>query len=213
MTTAEVLPVLLKRTADARVVWPFIERVEIEHRLPQFILYAVGFRETGLRNVVGDHGHGYGVWQRDNRSWNVGVDYLHDVLKQCEDAASLLVVNYQALHTWNGALAAYNCGVGGVRRARAHGLPDDAYTTSGNYGVAVLGYRASLENHFAPQPSPHPAPLPHPQPHPHTAYVVKPGDTLTSIAKHYHMTVKALAAFNHIANADIIRVGQHIIIP
>lgn len=37
--------------------WPWIGAVERAHRLPPMMLFAVGSRETNLRNVTGDGGH------------------------------------------------------------------------------------------------------------------------------------------------------------
>ena len=44
-------------------------------------------------------------------------------------------------------------------------------------------------------------------------YVVKPGDTLSGIAKKYNTTYQALAVYNNIANPNIIHTGQKIKIP
>ena len=44
-------------------------------------------------------------------------------------------------------------------------------------------------------------------------YTVKPGDTLSAIAKQFKTTVEALVASNGIKNPDIIRVGQVLTIP
>ena len=44
-------------------------------------------------------------------------------------------------------------------------------------------------------------------------YVVKSGDTLSSIAAAYHSTVKAIAAANNITDPRLIRVGQVLVIP
>ena len=195
-------PLLLSRSEEALKKWPFITGIEEEYGLPAHMLLAVGFRETGLRNISGDSGHGWGVWQRDNRSWNVGPSYLLSVRKQAEDAASLLVANKKSLGTWGGALAAYNAGCGSVRRARANGLKDDTYTTSHNYGQAILGYISELNAHY------HTA-----TPHAHTVVIVKAGDTLGGFAKKYKTTVKAIAQLNKLPNANVIHVGQHITIP
>ena len=39
-------------------------------------------------------------------------------------------------------------------------------------------------------------------------YTVKSGDTLSGIASKYHCTVAQLVSINHIANANLIKVGQ-----
>ena len=44
-------------------------------------------------------------------------------------------------------------------------------------------------------------------------YIVKPGDTLSSIASQYNTTVRVLAVANNIRNVNLIYVGQRIIIP
>jgi len=48
---------------------------------------------------------------------------------------------------------------------------------------------------------------------PQKTYVVKQGDTLSSIARQFGVTVDALAQINHIANPDQLQVGQKLIIP
>ena len=44
-------------------------------------------------------------------------------------------------------------------------------------------------------------------------YIVKQGDTLSSIAKKYNTTYQELATYNNIANPDFIQIGQKILIP
>jgi LysM repeat protein len=46
-----------------------------------------------------------------------------------------------------------------------------------------------------------------------TVYIVKPGDTLFSIALRFGTTVQAIALANNIANPNVIFVGQRLIIP
>lgn len=41
-----------------------------------------------------------------------------------------------------------------------------------------------------------------------TTYTVRSGDTLTAIASRYHVTVAQLVGWNHLSNANAIRVGQ-----
>jgi hypothetical protein len=69
-------PILLAQYQRARRDWPFIESAEAAHGLPALLLYAVGSRESNLRDVMGDRSqhpgepsprfHGFGVWQRDS---------------------------------------------------------------------------------------------------------------------------------------------------
>jgi len=44
-------------------------------------------------------------------------------------------------------------------------------------------------------------------------YVVKPGDTLSSIAAHFDVSVGEIIALNDLADPDLIQVGQHLSLP
>ncbi len=48
---------------------------------------------------------------------------------------------------------------------------------------------------------------------PAIVYVVRPGETLTGIARRYGTRVEALVAANHLTNANLIFAGQRLIIP
>jgi hypothetical protein len=132
---------LKAEAATALRTWPFIPAVEQAHSLPANLLLAVGSRETNLRDVVGDGGHGHGVWQRDDRFWPIPASYT--VEQQANDAASLLAAN---IHTFGlaGGVAAYNCGGGNVQRALDEGRSVDHYTTGGDYSADVLGRLTAL---------------------------------------------------------------------
>src|SRR5690606_5351641 len=45
-----------QQVKNARKQWPFIEEIERKHGMPAGFLYAVGSRETNLRNILGDGG-------------------------------------------------------------------------------------------------------------------------------------------------------------
>lgn len=197
-----ISPLILKgQYLSAHARWAFIADVERRYGLPAFLLFAVGSRETNLRNVIGDGGHGFGVFQRDNRSWHVGPSYLNDVRKQAEDAATLLKANYAALKDWKAACSAYNCGLGGTRKSLAAGHDSDYRTTGKDYGRDVMARRASLSAMFSTpvRPPAKPQPLYH---------FVKSGENLTVIAADFKTTVNRLVSLNHIANPDLLRVGQ-----
>lgn len=127
--------------------WPWIRTVENQFQVPAFLLYALGSRETNLHNVIGDGGHGRGIWQRDDRSFDIPDDYLQTPMKQAYDAASLLMghfVYFGAVtataqpNALTCAVAAYNAGRGGVRKALGAGKSADSVTTGGDYAVDVL---------------------------------------------------------------------------
>ncbi|HWJ76836.1 MAG TPA: LysM domain-containing protein [Niallia sp.] len=44
-------------------------------------------------------------------------------------------------------------------------------------------------------------------------YTVKAGDTLSKISKMYNTSVQALVTKNNIANPNLIKIGQKLIIP
>jgi murein DD-endopeptidase MepM/ murein hydrolase activator NlpD len=44
-------------------------------------------------------------------------------------------------------------------------------------------------------------------------YIVQPGDTLTSIAKNFNVTLDELMAANGITNPDLVNVGEYLVIP
>jgi hypothetical protein len=119
---------LLADYRRAKETWPFIEDAEQAHDLPALLLYAVGSRETNLKNIKGDFSrrphesskrfHGFGVWQRDSDAFGVDESYLRDVRKQAEDAPAL-----------------------------AAGLSVDQHTTGRDYSADVLARHAFLVAH------------------------------------------------------------------
>ena len=92
-------------------------------------------------------------------------------------------------------------------------------TTDQNYAVkdypsiikslGLNGYPKSGGSTPAPTPTPEPTPTPSPE----TTYIVVSGDTLSGIAARYGTTYQALAAYNGIANPNLIHPGQVIRIP
>jgi hypothetical protein len=44
-------------------------------------------------------------------------------------------------------------------------------------------------------------------------YVIRPGDSLTSIAAHLHVSMSALAGANHLSNPDRIQAGASLVVP
>ena len=46
-----------------------------------------------------------------------------------------------------------------------------------------------------------------------TTAVVRSGDTLSSIASHFHTTVAAIVTANHIANPNFVLIGTHLVVP
>jgi hypothetical protein len=134
----------LRGQFDRAVVdWPWIRDVEDAAGLPPYLLFALGSRETNLRDVTGDSGHGRGIWQRDDRSFTIPDPY--PAHQQGIDAAALLMSHfrsfvslYPAAPSWNAAICAYNAGRTGVRRKLDLGLSAESATTHGDYGPDVI---------------------------------------------------------------------------
>jgi len=99
---------------------------------------------------------------------------------------------------------------------------DTLYSIARKFGVSIQALMAA--NHIAnpnyirvgqiliiPNPSATPGPTPTGQPT--TTYVVKPGDTLWSLARRFGTSVEAIARANNIVNPNRIYVGQRLTIP
>jgi peptidoglycan hydrolase-like protein with peptidoglycan-binding domain len=127
---------------------------EREAELPVGLLLAVASQETDMNDVVGDGGHGRGLFQIDDRSHTTflrqqGANRAGGkppVPAAAKYAAGLLRFNYD-FGVRNGvpeplrlkfALSAYNAGAGGALEGFRAG-DSDRRTTGGDYGKAVLG--------------------------------------------------------------------------
>jgi hypothetical protein len=150
--TPEELRVELTRAKASGLV-TLCYLAEKRHGLPRALMLAVASRETGCRDIVGDFGHGRGVFQIDDRFHHDWLD-RHDAaapgkvppLKAAAElAATLLAGGLGAAHkqalTGEAAVkfaaAAYNAGLGGALDGLRRGNPDLA-TTGRNYGADVV---------------------------------------------------------------------------
>lgn len=127
--------------------WPWVAAVERPVGLPPMLLWAVASRETNMTNVIGDGGHGIGIWQRDRRAWDLPGNvewYIDHPRRQAEDAAALLAGLHGKLGTWHAAIAAYNAGESRIRKALTAGVDPDSRTTQGDYAADVESRRIRL---------------------------------------------------------------------
>jgi peptidoglycan hydrolase-like protein with peptidoglycan-binding domain len=139
--------------ARARGWAPIMSKAEKRHDLPAGLLLAVASRETDMEDIVGDKGHGRGLFQIDDRchaEWLAahgapGRATTPRVGDAVEFAASMLESNL-AFAMQNGvpsadqlrfACSAYNAGAGGALTGQRSG-DCDRKTTGGDYGRDVL---------------------------------------------------------------------------
>jgi hypothetical protein len=138
-------------------------------KLPAALLLAIASQETDMNDVVGDGGHGRGLFQIDDRSHR---DFLArngaggpggrpPVPAAARYAADLVRSNYD-FGVRNGvreadrlrfALSAYNAGAGGALAGHREG-DSDRRTTGGDYGRSVLARWAVYQDLLGVAPPP-----------------------------------------------------------
>ena len=147
---------LLRRQLDAARrsgLLDLLVRGAMLHDLKPAYVLAIASRETGIRNLLGDGGHGVGVMQIDIRHhyaarsakargdwrslpWPL-VGYGCRLLSENVGWARETWPSYTALQHLKLAAAAYNAGREGCKRGAATG-DCDRYTTGRDYGRDVL---------------------------------------------------------------------------
>jgi len=141
------------RRARAQGWTPVMRKAEKRHELPPGLLLALASRETDMNDIVGDKGHGRGLFQIDDRfhsDWLAGHGApgpatTPRVADAAEFAASMLASNL-AFAEQSGvagaerlrfACSAYNAGPGGALAGHQQG-DCDRKTTGRDYGRDVL---------------------------------------------------------------------------
>jgi soluble lytic murein transglycosylase-like protein len=106
------------------------------------ILMGIASRESGMQNVIANHGHGYGVMQindHDHWKWLQTHDMGMDPASNIEYASSILcnhLVYYK--NDYLKAVAAYRVGARNVDLAINKGLDPDFYTPGKNYASDIM---------------------------------------------------------------------------
>ncbi len=152
MPTPEELRLELARAKASGLV-TLCHSAEQRHGLPGALLIAIASRETGCRDVVGDFGHGRGVFQIDDRfhhDWLVlqgaGEPRETPPVAAAAELAGTLLADARDVARRHGlaseaavkfAACAYNAGVGGALEGLRRGDPDLA-TTGRDYGSDVV---------------------------------------------------------------------------
>jgi hypothetical protein len=146
----EITPIDLAAEYErAAHMWPVIAATERTYQLPPMMLFAIGARETNLRDVVGDGGHGHGIFQLDDRSHTIPDPF--PVGMQATRAGAMMRSQIDHFHgNIRAALAAYNSGVGTVDWNLAHNLDVDKGTANGNYSADVYDRMIWLQKNYPP---------------------------------------------------------------
>lgn len=121
---------------------PFFIAAAEKYNVKTEVLLGTASRETGCKNIIGDGGHGHGIMQIDGRYHKSFLDSNGNGLdpeSNIDYAAKLLRGNLNYFgNDYHKAVAAYNCGAGGVKRSIRNGKGIDGATTGGDYGADVL---------------------------------------------------------------------------
>ncbi|MCB0711666.1 MAG: peptidoglycan-binding protein [Ignavibacteriae bacterium] len=137
---------------------PFVEEAAKRAGVPPSVICGIGSRESewGLSTALdkrgpggkGDHGHGRGLMQIDDRyhafartgKWDNAEANILYAAKVLISSRAYIAKRYTLddKTLLRATLAAYNCGPGNVAKALAKGRDIDFYTTGRDYGANVL---------------------------------------------------------------------------
>jgi Transglycosylase SLT domain len=127
-----------------------VNEAAARHNVDPAVLLGIMDRETGDphtfglggNNIIGDHGHGHGLMQIDDRShgdWLRGHQNGMDPATNIDYAATILADNMRRFPgNLDAAVAAYNAGGGNVNRAIRAGHDVNTVTAGHNYASDVL---------------------------------------------------------------------------
>ena len=100
----------------AKAAWGMLTTAGNAHGVDPKILAALGIRETGFRNITGDHGHGNGIFQFDDHSYPDARNWAYDPATAADRAADKVgglaqrFSDFGAELATAGALRSYNAG-------------------------------------------------------------------------------------------------------
>ncbi len=199
-----------KRWLERSGRWfPTLQRIAAEEDMPPEIIY-LAMMESGLNPNAVSPAKAVGMWQfiqSTGRMYDLRIDTWIDERRDVEKAtrASMRFLKdlYNDLGDWQLALAAYNCGPGGVRRARRragmesgdfwqvrHKLPRETRNYVPLY-IATTMITMNPEKYGFPKDS-----LTFEPPYAYATYVVDEPVNLTALAKCAGISTDSLKALN-----------------
>lgn len=204
----------------AELYLPGIRRIFREAQLPGELVYLPHVESSFNPSAVSRAGAA-GLWQFTHETFDFydktggGADARFDPVRSTEVAAMHLARARSVLGSWPLAIASYNYGVAGMVRARSTVGVDALDDIVRGYDGATFGFAsqnfyaevlaaahvASNARHFFPDM---------PQP-PVMQYVVRPGDSLWTIARRHRVSVRDLTAANNL-DGRRLKTGQLIVI-
>lgn len=204
----------------AETYLPGIRRIFREAKLPAELAY-LPHVESSFNPAAVSRAGAAGLWQFTRETFGYydkgggGVDGRFDPVRSTEVAAQHLARARSVLGSWPLAIASYNHGVAGMVRARSavgvDALDDIVRGYEGaSFGFASQNFYAEVlaaahvawntDRYFPDMPRP-----------PIMQYVVKPGDSLWTIARRHRVSVRDLTAANNLEGSRL-KTGQLIVI-
>ncbi|MEO6030132.1 MAG: transglycosylase SLT domain-containing protein [Candidatus Binatia bacterium] len=203
----------------AELYLPGIRRIFREAKLPPELVYLPHVESSFNPSAVSRAGAA-GLWQFTRLTFEhydktAGADARFDPVRSTEVAAQHLQRAREVLGNWPLAVASYNHGVAGMVRARtAVGVDslDDIVRgyDSASFGFASQNFYAEVlaAAHVASHARTY---FPDMRQPPTMQYVVKPGDSLWTIARRHRVSVRDLTAANNLGGSRL-KTGQLIVI-
>lgn len=204
----------------AELYLPKIRRIFRDAEIPPELAYVPHVESSFNPSAVSRAG-AVGLWQFTRATFEHYVekpgktDGRLDPIRSTEVAARHLTRAHGVLGSWPLAIASYNHGVAGMVRARAavggESLDDIVRGYDGSsFGFASQNFYAEVlaAAHVATHAGFYFPDLPQP---PILEYVVRPGDSLWTIARRHRVSVKGIAVANNLAGSRL-KPGQTIVI-